>query len=127
MLKNLAVGKFGLFILTRAKLHAFGIEPLSHRNCFCFRYAAHCGVQSRLTEPLLKNAERVQEFVGNQRVVHSHAPLVEHTEDGWIVQQFLRDVGASLFRALQPGRRLIGSNVRVVVTDVLALEPLLQA
>jgi hypothetical protein len=49
-------------------------------------------IQSRLGETLLVHSALEKQFVGNDGVVHAHAPLVEHPQNGFFATEAVRDV-----------------------------------
>ncbi len=79
---NLSIGQMLGVLAAGNKLEALGLEPISHGVSFGIANLRCLVVQRRLTHPLLKDARRIEQVVGNDRVEHSHATLIEHSHDG---------------------------------------------
>ena len=47
----------------------------------------HRGVERGLAQPLLEDAGRMQQLVGDDGVVHAHAAFVENAQDGLVATQ----------------------------------------
>ena len=73
-----------------ANFMPFVVQPLAHALRFLVAHLLHLGEQRRLAEPLLEDARRVQQFVGDDGVVHAHAALVENSHDRLVAAQILR-------------------------------------
>jgi hypothetical protein len=84
-------------------------------------------IERGLREALLVDAQREQELVGDDGVVHAHAAFVEDTHDGLVHAKVVGDLlgdGAGLGRNRDLGERL---DVGDLVLDDTGLQPALQA
>ena len=88
LLEDLRVGQIGLRVAAGAELHAFAVEPGAHLLRFLGAGGEHFGVERRLAEALLEHAGGMQQFIGDDGVVHAHAAFVEDAHDGLVAPQF---------------------------------------
>ena len=78
-------------------------QPLVDRARLGFAHLGGGVVEGRLGQPLLVHAGREEQFVGNDRVVHAHAALVEDAHDR---------LAARSSAAICPGRCAAPSRAR---------------
>ncbi|MGX1676407.1 hypothetical protein [Streptomyces sp. NPDC055400] len=123
---DLPVGQLGGLVGAGGEGHARLLEPGTGCVGLLIRDAQHLRVQGALRQPLLVDAERVEQLVVDDRVVHAHAALVEDADDGLVPAQLLGNGGAQ--RALR-GLGQLGQrpHVGAVVRDAAGLGPLAQA
>ena len=99
-LEDLPLRQLRGLVLAEPELHAALLQPLVVAAGGLVRHLAHRGEQHRLRKPLLEEAHRVHEVVGDDRVVHPHAALVEDAHDGLIALELLSERG--------PARAILG-------------------
>ena len=121
---DLRVGQVALVARAGVKFHSAFFQPRAHRIRLGVRHAHRLGVERGLAEAFLENAARVQRVIGDDRVEHAHAALVEHPHDRLLPHELRRELLAEFPRPrghLHFGQR---TNVRGVVRDAPGLEPL---
>ena len=103
--------------------HARVLEPRLHLVGLGVGHALHLGPQRGLRQALLVDADPVEELVVEDRVVHAHAALVEHADDGLLGQQL---GGQRLAEPGLRGGRQLRQRVHVgrVVRDGAGGQPL---
>ena len=120
-LEHLGLGQLGRLVTSDLKAHAAGQQPLVVQARLRIAHLAHGGVQRGLTQPLLEESERVQQMIGDDRVVHPHAAFVEHAEDGLVRLERVAERGAAIERprvsVAGHGSRSKDRDVRAVVID----------
>ena len=101
--------------------------PVVNGSRLFVRNLQHCGIQRRLTETLLEHANLMQQLVWNDRIIHPHTALIEHSHDRLILQQTFRK-SHSLTRS-RAGHFAIRqrAHVRNVVLEAALFEPALEA
>ena len=123
LLENLRIGQLGLFVRPGDELHPLRVQPRARRLRFPIRRSAHLGVQRRLRQPLLEHARGMQQLVGDDRVIHPHATLVENPHDRLVALQLPRQPRAQFARFARQRQRRQRLHVRRGVHDPLALQP----
>ena len=81
------VGEIGLVLRAGVEFHAAVFEPLADGGGFGVADLRRFVVEGRLAEPLLEDAGRVQQVVGDDRVEHAHAAFVEDAHDRLVALQ----------------------------------------
>ncbi len=127
LLEDLVLGE--ILFLTRAELegHAAVEEPLVDLAGLVVLHGEHLRVEGRLAEALLEDTGLVDQLVGDDRVVHAHAALVEDTHDLLVVAELLRELGAELLGIGGDARLLVGLHVRGGVRDGSGGQPRAEA
>src|ERR1700736_699458 len=81
LLKHLILGQIGFFARSEMEFHTTKKKPIVYSPGFFIWYCQHFCVQARLTQSLFINPSRMQQLVGNNRVVHTHTTFVEDSHD----------------------------------------------
>ncbi len=85
--EHLRLGQIVRFVRAEVEPHPALAQPVVHAARLVVVGCAHAGEERRLAQALLEHARRVQEFVGDDGVVHPHAALVEHPQDRLLTPQ----------------------------------------
>ena len=89
LLEDLFVGQILGRVWPGDELHPARFHPMANGARLVVGHAQCFVVQGRLAEPFLEYAGGVQQVIGNDRVEHAHAALVEHAHDGSFAPQLL--------------------------------------
>ena len=127
LIQNLVVGEVGFGIGPGQEVHALGVQPGADTARLLVAHLAHGGVEGGLAQPLLEDAGGMQQFIGDDGVVHAHAAFVENAQDGLVAAQLPRQARAGLFGLRRQPERGERMHVAEVVAHGLAAEPLAQA
>ena len=100
--------------------------PVEHGARLGVGDGAHPRVERRLAEAFLEHAGAVQQFVGDDGVVHPHAALVEHAHDRLLAPEFFCKLPAGLARSGGHFQLVESANVRCVVFDFPLPHPIPQ-
>ena len=76
-----------------------------------------------MTKPLLVDANGIEQFIGDDGVVHAHASLVEYPHDGFITFELAPKFSAQSFRGRRKLRRCERSNVAGIMDYRFAIQP----
>jgi hypothetical protein len=114
LIEDLGVGEIGFGMRSGMEVHALFVQPVAHRARLFVGHFAHGGIQRRLAQALFENSQGHQVLVGNDGVVHAHAPLVEHAHDGLLAAQL---AGQFLADGHRLGRQTEGFQVAARGTD----------
>ena len=97
LLQGLGFGQFCLLILSPLEFHALFEKPSKDFARFGVGDLLHGSEKSGLAEAFFEKTRRVKEFIGNDRIEHSHATFVENAQDRFLLLQLTRGVFADLF------------------------------
>ena len=103
--------------------HARLLEPAKDRSRLALGDLHGLVVERALAESLLEDARRVEEAVGNDRVEHPHAALVEHAHERLATAQVGGEFHAHLLQRLRDAHRGDRHDVTRVVTHRPVREP----
>ena len=81
LVNRLSLRQFGLGVLAPVEFHPSAHQPTKCRIRISGRHLQHCGIERRLTESLFENTRRLQQFIWNNRIMHSHAAFIEDSHD----------------------------------------------
>ena len=82
LLKHLRLGEIRFLVSTEVELKPLFEVPIVNGASLLVADREHFCVERRLAEPLFEDPRGVQKLVRNDRIVHSHAPLIEIAHDG---------------------------------------------
>ncbi|MEJ7757304.1 MAG: hypothetical protein WKF83_14285 [Nocardioidaceae bacterium] len=105
--------------------HPGVVEPVADRGGLLARHALHLGDQRALGQPLLVDAERIEQLVVEDRVVHPHAAFVEDADDRLLGPQLLGERAAQLDLGPAAGHGEV-ADVAHIMDELAGLEPGLQ-
>ena len=88
--ENLVVGQIGFLVRAGDELHAALFHPLADGPGFVVADLRGLVIQGRLAEPFLVHAQRIEQFVLDDGVVHAHAAFVEDAHDGFFAARVVR-------------------------------------
>jgi len=95
--QHLHLGEFASFVSTEVELHPPAFQPGKNLCRLLIRDVAHGREEGGLAQPFLEYAGGVEQFVRYDGVVHSHATLVEHAENCFLLLESARCRFAKLF------------------------------
>jgi hypothetical protein len=124
--QDLALGELGLLVVSELEAHAAIGQPGQRRPCLVLGRPHGLGVQRRLGQPLLEDSEPEEQLVGDDRVVHPHAALVEDAHDRPAVAQGRAQLLGEAPVGLAYPAVLERRHVCVVMDDPAPVEPHLE-
>ena len=80
-----------------------------------------------MADTLLEHSSRVEQFVGNNRVKHSHAAFVEHAQDGLALPELAREPPAACFVGRRQLEQRQVPDMALIVGHLALAKPLPQA
>ena len=110
-------------IVSNIESQPFLHQPIADSLRLAGRNSLHGGVEHRLAEAFLEDTRRMQEFVGDDGVVHTHTALVEHSHDRLVRTQMLSKFAPGLFCALRQLEVAAPAHVMILMTKQPTLQP----
>src|SRR5262245_8641520 len=104
-------------------MESFFLEPVQHLPGFVRLDALHGGEQCGLTQAFLEDTCLVQQVIRNYRIVHPHASLIEHSEDGFSLAKTARKLPALKFLFVRNSEVFKFVNVALVMRYRAGAEP----
>jgi len=123
LLQHLGLGEIRFLVRPELEPHAAGKIPVEDGPGFLVLHGEHLRVERRLAQAFLEDPGGVEQFVGNDGVVHPHAALVEHPHDRLLMAQFFGETAPEFFRRGGHLHFAEGPGVRGVVADLPLFEP----
>ena len=121
--EHLGAGQVGGLILPEVEGHPRRLEPPEDFAGLAVGDLRRLVVEGRLAQPLLEDPGGVEKAVGNDRVVHPHAPLVEDPHEGLLFAELRGDPGADLLELRRHLDRCHRHDMARVVADFSGGEP----
>ncbi|MNV31102.1 hypothetical protein D3C71_1223950 [compost metagenome] len=104
--------------------HALGEQVLIDGTTFLHRHLIGGEIQCRLRQALLEDAERHQEFIRHDGIVHTHAALVENAEDDLVGAEVAGDLLRQILEILRHLACLKRRHMARVMVDRTFQKPL---
>ena len=124
--EHLGPGEVAGLVLAEAEGHARLLEPLQYLPGLGVAHPHGLVVKRTLAKPLLEDTRRVEQMIGDDRVEHPHAALVEHSHEGFLVPQFGGDRGSGLGERPRDRHVREWHDVAGVVVHAAGVEPRLE-
>ena len=106
------------------ELHAARQQPIVHGARLGIGHGPHLGIQRRLAQALLVDAQREEQLVGDDGVVHAHAAFVEDAHDGALLHELLGELDRRSWSGPpEPLRGIVRLDMRGVVLDRALVQP----
>ena len=115
--EHLGKGQLPGLVGSKIESHPLGQQPPVDRAGLAVLHSKHPRVEGGLAQPLLVDACRVEKVIGDDRVEHAHAALVEHSHDDLLPPQAPRARAACLCGAGRDADARQRPRVRRVVPD----------
>ena len=109
------------------ELHTAFFHPIADGLCLPVAHLRRLPIEGRLAESLFEHTRRMEQFVGDDRVEHSHASLIEHPHDRFFALQLLGQRGAQLAFGTREPDALEPHDVAGIVPQLAFLQPTPQA
>ena len=121
--EHLGPGQVGGLVLPEVEGHPRRLEPTEDLAGLAVGDLRRLVVEGRLTETLLENPGGVEETIGDDRVVHPHAALVEDPHEGLLFAELRGDPGADLLELPGHLHRRQRHDVARIMADLAGGEP----